>query len=95
MAASDSASATFGSADALTYGGAARATVWRGAFVSLGVRTFAKEGERVFVAAPGSPVQKLGHPLSMRTTSGMLSLGYRFCAGGFHAIGKLILAFGI
>ena len=48
--------------NALTFGGAVRVTLWRGAFVSIGVRTFAKDGERVFVATPGSPVQKLGHP---------------------------------
>jgi opacity protein-like surface antigen len=81
MAASDSASALFGSGNALTLGGALRATLWRGAFVSIGVRTFAKEGERVFVATPDSPVQKLGHPLTMRTTPAFVSAGYRFRNG--------------
>jgi hypothetical protein len=78
MAATDSAKATFGSADTLIYGGALRLTIWRGAFFSVGARTFAKDGERVFVAAPGSPVQKLGETLTMRTTVIVPSLGYRF-----------------
>ncbi len=81
MAASDSAKAVFGSANALDYGGALRVTVWRGAFVSVGVRSFAKDGERVFVADSSSPVQKLGFPLTMRTTMVLPAVGYRFWNG--------------
>jgi hypothetical protein len=81
MAATSSAEATFGSADTLIYGGALRLTVWRGAFVSIGARTLARDGERVFVASPGSPVQKLGETLTMRTTIIVPALGYRFRDG--------------
>jgi opacity protein-like surface antigen len=81
MAASNSGSALFGSDDGATFGGAARYNFWRGAFASAGVRTFSKDGERVFVSAPNAPVQKLGFPLSMTTTPVFLSVGYRFRNG--------------
>lgn len=81
MAASSTGSALFGSDNGATYGGAARYTFWRGAFVSAGARTFSKDGERVFVSAPGAPVQKLGFPLSMKTTPIFLTAGYRFRNG--------------
>ena len=81
MAASNSASAVFDSTGAPTFGGAARLTFWRGAFVSIGGRTYSKEGERVFVLTPSSPVQKLGFPLSMRTTPLFVSGGYRLRRG--------------
>jgi hypothetical protein len=81
MAASNSGSALFGSDHGATFGGALRYTFWRGAFVSAGARTFSKDGERVFVATPSSVVQKLGFPLTMRTTPIFLSLGYRFRNG--------------
>jgi hypothetical protein len=77
MAASNSASAVFDSSDAATFGGAARLTFWRGAFVAIGGRTFSKDGERVFVRAPNAPVEKLGFGLSVRTTPFFLSAGYR------------------
>src|SRR5512141_3146837 len=78
MAASNTAKAVFGSSDAATYGGALRYTFWRGAFASAGVRTFSKDGERVFVATATGPVQKLGFPLQMTTTPIFLDVGYRF-----------------
>ncbi len=81
MAAKDSAKAVFGSSGGLTFGGAVRYNVWRGAFVSAGVRTFSKEGERVFLLSPGGAVQKLGFPLSMRLTPILLSAGYRYHHG--------------
>jgi hypothetical protein len=77
LAASNSASAVFDSTGAPTFGGAARLTFWRGAFVSVGGRTYSKEGERVFVLSPSSPVEKLGFPLSMRTTPLFVAAGYR------------------
>jgi hypothetical protein len=83
MAAADSADALFGSRRGLTFGGAVRYTIWRGAFASLGARTFAKEGERVYVGGPGAPVQKLGFPLSLRLTPIVLQAGYRFRHGCF------------
>lgn len=80
-AAQRSAQALFGSPGGATFGGAVRYNVWRGAFVSAGVRTFSKDGERVFLASPGSPVQKLGFPLSVRVTPMLLTAGYRFRHG--------------
>jgi opacity protein-like surface antigen len=81
MAAENSASALFDSTGGATFGGAVRYTFWRGAFVSAGARTFSKEGERVFVATPTSPVQKLGFPLSVRLTPIVLQAGYRIRDG--------------
>jgi len=81
MAAGNSASAVFGSSGAGTFGGAVRYTFWRGAFVTAGARTFAKDGERVFVTSPSSPVQKLGFPLSVRLTPMFLGVGYRLRDG--------------
>jgi hypothetical protein len=81
MAASNSGSALFGSDHGATFGGAARYTFWRGAFVSAGARTFSKDGERVFVPAPNAAVQKLGFPLSMTTTPVFVSVGYRLRNG--------------
>jgi opacity protein-like surface antigen len=81
MAAENSASALFDSTGGATFGGAVRYTFWRGAFVSAGARTFSKEGERVFVTGPSSPVQKLGFPLSIRLTLIVLQAGYRLRDG--------------
>lgn len=81
MAAENSASAVFDSTGGPTFGGAVRYTFWRGAFVSAGARTFSREGERVFVQGPSSPVQKLGFPLSIRLTPIVLQAGYRFRHG--------------
>jgi hypothetical protein len=78
MAAKDSAQAVFGSSGGVTFGGAVRYDVWRGAFLSAGVRTFSKEGERVFVLSPGGAVQKLGFPVSLRLTPVLLMAGYRY-----------------
>jgi hypothetical protein len=46
--------------------------------VSGGVRTFSKDGERVFLTAPGAAIQKLGFPVSVRLTPILLSAGYRY-----------------
>jgi opacity protein-like surface antigen len=81
LAASNSASAVFGSSGGATFGGALRYTFWRGAFVSAGARTFSKDGERVFVATANSPVQKLGFPLSARITPILVQAGYRLRDG--------------
>ena len=79
--ASNTASALFDSDSGPSFGGAVRWTFWRGAFAAGGARTFSKEGERVFVAAPNAPVQKLGFPLSIRTTPVFAVVGYRFRNG--------------
>jgi len=76
-----SASAVFGSTGGVTFGGAARYTIGHGFFVAAGARTFSKDGERVFVAAPGGAVSKLGFPLSMHITPIFLTVGYRFRDG--------------
>jgi hypothetical protein len=81
-AASSSASAVFGSTGGGTFGGGLRYTVWRGVFVSAGVRRFSAEGQRVFVATPSAPVQELGFPLSVRITPIFATVGYRFFDGG-------------
>jgi len=81
MAAENSASALFDSTGGATFGGAVRYTFWRGAFVSASARRFSKDGERVFVAARNAPVQKLGFPLSMKTTPIFVKVGYRFRNG--------------
>ena len=78
MNAQHTAKALFGSSDGLTFGGALRYSVWRGVFVSAGMRTFSKDGERVYLTAPGAAVQKLGFPISVRLTPILLSAGYRF-----------------
>lgn len=79
--ASNSASAVFDSTGAPTFGGAARLTFWRGAFVTVGGRTLTRDGERVFVASANSAVQKLGFGLTMRTTPLFAMTGYRFRRG--------------
>jgi opacity protein-like surface antigen len=77
LAAGNTASAVYGSTGAPTFGGALRYTIWRGVFVSVGAHTFSKDGERVFVAAANAPVQRLGFPLTMRTTAYSMTVGYR------------------
>ena len=49
--------------------------------MSAGVRTFSKEGERVFVARPNGDVARLGFPLSVRLTPVFVTAGYRFRDG--------------
>jgi hypothetical protein len=81
MSASNSASAVFDSTGGPTFGGAARLAFWRGAFLAVGARTFSREGERVFVLSPSSPVQKLGFPVEVRLTPLFVSAGYRLRQG--------------
>jgi hypothetical protein len=78
MSAQQTAKALFGSSGGLSFGGAVRYTVWKGVFVSAGLRTFSKDGERVYLTAPGAPIQKLGFPVSVRLTPILLSAGYRY-----------------
>ena len=81
LAAPKSAEAVFGSSGGLTWGGAARYSLDLGIYVSGGVRTFSKSGERVFVAGPADPVSTLGFPLDLKITPYFLTLGYRFRQG--------------
>ena len=79
--AKDSAKAVFGSSGGLTFGGGLGYNLSNGFFVSGWARRFSKDGERVFVAAPGSPVFPLGHPLAVTITPIQGTLGYRFGKG--------------
>jgi hypothetical protein len=81
MAAQSSAKALFGSSGGMTFGAAVRYNVWRSAFVSAGLRTFSKDGERVFLTSPGSAIQKLGIPVSLNLKPILLTAGYRFRHG--------------
>ena len=81
MTASKSADAIFESSGGFTWGGAGRYSFKKGIFVSAGVRTFSKGGERVFVAGPAGPVARLGFPLSIRITPAYVTAGYRFRDG--------------
>ena len=81
MTASESATAVFNSSGGLTWGGAGRYSFDLGVYVAAGVRTFSKDGERVFVAGPGDPVARLGFPLSMRITPVFATVGYRLRDG--------------
>jgi opacity protein-like surface antigen len=81
MAASNTASAIFDSTGGVTFGAAGRYTFHRSFFVSVGLRTFSKDGQRVFVSSPGGAVSKLGFPLSVRITPIFATVGYRFRNG--------------
>jgi hypothetical protein len=97
MAAKSSAKALFDSSGGATYGGALRYTVWRGAFVSAGLRSFSKDGERVFLLSPGGTIQKLGFPVSVELQPILLMAGYRFRQGQlivpYAAIGAAITSY--
>jgi opacity protein-like surface antigen len=80
LSASQSAKAVFGSTGGGTFGGALR-YVYKGFYIAGGARTFSKSGERVYVAAAGGPVAKLGFPLDVRITPIFGTLGYRFREG--------------
>ena len=51
-------------------------------FIRAGARYFQRNGERVFVEAPGSPVFGLGHPLKVRIIPAYGLIGFRFLQGG-------------
>ena len=73
-----SAEAVFGSSGSATFGGAFRYVHRRGFYGTAGVRTWSKDGERVFAASLTGPVQHLGFPLSVRLTPITGTVGYRF-----------------
>lgn len=82
--AKDSAAAVFGgSTGGLALGAEAAYEHRSGAFLALSVRRFEKQGQRVFVAAPGEPAYPLGHPLSVRIVPVALGAGYRFLRSSF------------
>ena len=82
MAATNSAKAVFGSSGGVHLRRRRPLHLLARRFVSAGARTFSKDGERVFVAAPSGPVQKLGFPLSVAPHPDLRSrVGYRFRNG--------------
>jgi len=76
--ATDSAKAVFdGSTGGATFGGSLRFSIRPKFFVGAGFSTFSKQGERVFVASPSSPVFELGHPLEIQLNSVYGFAGFR------------------
>jgi len=81
FAAENSANAVLGSRGGVTFGGGARFAFDNGIFIAAGYRAFSRDGERVFVASPSSPVARLGFPLSVKVNPLLLTGGYRFRQG--------------
>jgi hypothetical protein len=79
---SRSAKAVFGSSGGPTGGLAAQLGLGESFFIRAGGRFFQREGERVFVEAPGTPVFGLGHPLRVRIIPAYGLVGFRFLQGG-------------
>ena len=80
---SNSAKAVFdGTSGGPTFGAAAQYGLGESFFIRAGGRFFQRDGERVFVAAPGSPVFRLGHPLTVRIIPAYGLIGFRFLQGG-------------
>lgn len=80
--ASQSAKAVFdGASGGPTVGLALEYGLGESFFVRAGGRFFQREGERVFVAAPATPVFRLGHPLTLRIIPAYGLVGFRFLQG--------------
>jgi hypothetical protein len=80
---SQSAKAVFdGASGGPTFGLALQYGLGESFFVRAGGRVFQRDGERVFVAAPATPVFRLGHPLTLRMIPIYGLVGYRFLQGG-------------
>jgi outer membrane protein with beta-barrel domain len=79
--ASKSAKAVFDTSGGPTFGLAAQYGLGQSFFIRAGARVLRRDGERVFVAAPGSPIFRLGHPLDMRIIPAYGLIGYRFLQG--------------
>ncbi len=82
LAASNSATAVFGSSSGLTLGGSLQYAFGKGLFVRAGLRSFSKKGERVFLADATSTPFPLGFPLEASITSIDILAGWRFKLGG-------------
>ena len=79
---SNSAKAVFGgTSGGPTAGLAAQYGLGESFFVRAGARYFQREGERAFVAAPATPVFRLGHPLTVRIIPAYALIGFRFLKG--------------
>ena len=80
--ASNSAKAVFdGDSGGPTIGFAGQFGLGESFFIRAGARYFQRDGERVFVSAPDSPVFRLGHPLTVRIIPAYGLIGYRFLQG--------------
>ena len=80
---SQSAKAVFdGASGGPTLGGALQYGIGESFFIRAGARFFQRDGERVFVAGPGQPVFRLGHPLTLRLIPAYGLVGFRFLQGG-------------
>ena len=77
MKATDSAKAVFDSSGGFTGGGGLSYAFGKHLYVEAGARYFSKAGEKVFVAAHGDPVFKLGFPLKARLIPAYGTLGFR------------------
>jgi hypothetical protein len=78
----NSAKAVFdGTAGGPTVGFAGQFGIGESFFVRAGARFFQRDGERVFVAGPGQPVFRLGHPLKLRLIPAYGLVGFRFLQG--------------
>ena len=76
--AKSSAKAVFGgSSGGVVYGGGLRYALRNHFYVGAWARSFAKDGERVFIADATSPVFPLGHPLEVRIVPIQATVGYR------------------
>jgi hypothetical protein len=78
----ESAKAVFdGARGGATFGGALQYGLGESFFIRAGARYFQRDGERVFVAGPGQPVFRLGHPLTVRIIPAYGLVGFRFLQG--------------
>jgi opacity protein-like surface antigen len=68
-----------------TIGGFVRIGLGQSFFLEAHGRHFEKTGERVFVAAPGGEVFRLGHPLTIRLIPVYGAVGYRFLPNSHFA----------
>ena len=81
--ASNSAKAVFdGTSGGPTGGLALQYGLGESFFIRAAGRYFQRNGERVFVESPGSPVFGLGHPLKVRIIPAYGLIGFRFLQGG-------------
>jgi hypothetical protein len=80
--ASNSANAVFGSSGGFVFGADASFALSHKLYLGFGGRFFTKDGERVFVAGPGSQVFPLvNEPLSARLVPLEATIGLRFMEG--------------
>ena len=79
---SNSAKAVLDASGGPTFGFAGQYGLGESFFIRAGARIFRRDGERVFVATPASPVFGLGHPLTLRIIPVYGLVGYRFLRRG-------------